>query len=114
MPLGTGNLLARNLGPLEPAHLQANINTAIHGATREIDTVDIMENEGTGMRRGHFLVIAGSGMDAEVMGDTRDDLKTRGRLAGLRRGRDAAPAGQAQGHRPLDGGPCKTTRSAAS
>jgi diacylglycerol kinase (ATP) len=78
LPLGTGNLLARNLG-LEPSALQANINVALHGVIRKIDTADItLENEATGARReDSFLVIAGIGVDADVLADTRDDLKRR-------------------------------------
>lgn len=78
LPLGTGNLLARNLG-LEPSALQANINVALHGVIRKIDTADItLENEATGMRvEDSFLVIAGIGVDADVLADTRDDLKRR-------------------------------------
>lgn len=77
IPLGTGNLLARNLRlPID--NLEACINTAIHGTTRDIDTIDLrMETtEGTSLRH-TTLVIAGAGIDAEVMSDTRDDLKVR-------------------------------------
>ncbi|MDI3329861.1 MAG: diacylglycerol kinase family lipid kinase [Micrococcus sp.] len=77
IPLGTGNLLARNLKfPLDD--LEACINTAIHGATRQIDTIDIKVETVDGQTvRNTSLVIAGAGIDAEVMGDTRDDLKDK-------------------------------------
>ncbi|MBB5750905.1 diacylglycerol kinase family protein [Micrococcus sp. TA1] len=77
IPLGTGNLLARNLRlPID--NLEACINTAIHGTRRDIDTIDLrMETTDGTTRRHTFLVIAGAGVDAEVMGDTRDDLKVK-------------------------------------
>ena len=77
IPLGTGNLLARNLRlPID--NLEACINTAIHGARRDIDTSDLKVETTDGTTRRHtFLVIAGAGLDAEVMGDTRDDLKVK-------------------------------------
>lgn len=77
IPLGTGNLLARNLRlPID--NLEACINTAIHGTRRDIDTIDLRMELTDGTSRRHtFLVIAGAGLDAEVMGDTRDDLKVK-------------------------------------
>lgn len=77
VPMGTGNLLARNLKlPLDDH--RACINTAIHGATREIDTVTIkLEGTNGEVTKNTSLVIAGAGIDAEVMGDTRDDLKAK-------------------------------------
>lgn len=77
VPLGTGNLLARNLKmPIQ--NLEACINTAVHGSTRHIDAVDIrLERQDGETVHNTFLVIAGAGIDAEVMGDTRDDLKEK-------------------------------------
>lgn len=77
IPLGTGNLLARNLRlPID--NLEACINTAIHGSRRDIDTIDLKLETTDGTTRRHtFLVIAGAGLDAEVMGDTREDLKVK-------------------------------------
>ncbi|MGD6980078.1 diacylglycerol/lipid kinase family protein [Citricoccus zhacaiensis] len=77
IPLGTGNLLARNLRlPID--NLEACINTAIHGTRRDIDTIDLRAETTDGTTLRHtFLVIAGAGIDAEVMGDTRDDLKVK-------------------------------------
>ncbi|MFC7401504.1 diacylglycerol/lipid kinase family protein [Citricoccus sp. GCM10030269] len=77
VPMGTGNLLARNLKMPLDSH-EACINTAVHGATRDIDSVRIrLEGTDGQIKRNTFLVIAGAGIDAEVMGDTRDDLKAR-------------------------------------
>jgi diacylglycerol kinase (ATP) len=76
IPLGTGNLLARNV------HLDLNdlgdcVQTALFGHQRFIDTARMrVENSRTGESAEHtFLVIAGMGMDAEVVGDTYDGLK---------------------------------------
>lgn len=76
VPLGTGNLLARNLH-LDVGHIAACVDTALHGHQRRIDTAAItLENGATGDRREDtFLVIGGVGMDAEILADTRDDLK---------------------------------------
>lgn len=76
LPLGTGNLLARNLS-LDVNDLDGNVHTALFGQQRLIDTAVMeLENSVTGAQSAHtFLVIAGIGMDAEVVGDTNDDLK---------------------------------------
>ena len=66
LPLGTGNLLARNLDlPLddEPAALRIGV----HGATREID-VGAIEGK-------RFVVMAGLGFDAAIMRDAPEKLK---------------------------------------
>ncbi|MBT2521133.1 diacylglycerol kinase family protein [Arthrobacter sp. ISL-28] len=76
VPLGTGNLLARNVD-LDVYDLHGNIQTALFGHQRYIDTARMgIENSQTGRSSSHaFLVIAGIGMDAEVVGDTNDGLK---------------------------------------
>lgn len=76
IPLGTGNLLARNVD-LDIYDLQGNVQTALFGHQRYIDTARMaIENAQTGRTSKHaFLVIAGIGMDAEVVGDTNDGLK---------------------------------------
>jgi diacylglycerol kinase (ATP) len=76
IPLGTGNLLARNVD-LDVNDLHANVRTALFGHQRFIDTALLdMENSRTGHSARHaFLVMAGIGMDAEVVGDTKADLK---------------------------------------
>ncbi|MHB1502086.1 MAG: diacylglycerol/lipid kinase family protein [Candidatus Dormibacteria bacterium] len=59
VPLGSGNVLARNLGlPREPS---AAIQVAIHGATRRIDLGQV-----DGIR---FAVAAGMGLDAQMLAD---------------------------------------------
>ncbi|WP_457964912.1 diacylglycerol kinase family lipid kinase [Arthrobacter sp. D1-29] len=76
IPLGTGNLLARNVD-LDVNDLHANVQTALFGRQRYIDTARMgIENSRTGHSSEHaFLVIAGIGMDAEVLADTNDGLK---------------------------------------
>lgn len=76
IPLGTGNLLARNI-KLDVNDLRGNVNTALFGHQRYIDTARMsIHNERTGTSSEHaFLVIAGMGLDAEVVGDTNDGLK---------------------------------------
>lgn len=76
IPLGTGNLLARNVN-LDVNDLRGNVHTALFGHQRYIDTARMaIDNERTGASSEHaFLVIAGMGLDAEVVGDTNDDLK---------------------------------------
>lgn len=76
VPLGTGNLLARNLD-LDINNVEANVRTALFGFQRRVDTATMeLENSVSGAHSMHtFLVIAGIGMDAEVVGDTNDGLK---------------------------------------
>lgn len=77
LPVGTGNLLARNL-ELPITNMEKCIAIALQGEIRKIDTVEIKMRltDGTDQRQ-VFTVIAGSGIDAEIMNDTRDVLKQR-------------------------------------
>ncbi len=76
IPLGTGNLLARNL-ELNVNDLHNNVQTALFGRQRAIDSARMaITNSRTGTYSEHvFLVMAGIGMDAEVLADTNDGLK---------------------------------------
>jgi diacylglycerol kinase family enzyme len=76
IPLGTGNLLARNVD-LDVNDLHSSVQTALFGRQRYIDTARMaIENSRTGHYSEHvFLVIAGIGMDAEVLADTNAGLK---------------------------------------
>ncbi|WP_417235479.1 diacylglycerol/lipid kinase family protein [Arthrobacter sp.] len=75
LPLGTGNLLARNLG-FDVEDLGACVHTALQGRTRGIDAARIELERADGTTDTNiFLVMAGIGTDAEMMADTRDDLK---------------------------------------
>jgi len=71
VPLGTGNLLARNLGlPLDRGDAVA---VALGGRDRSIDlgSVQLDERPPT-----HFAVMAGLGFDAEMMSDAPAGLKS--------------------------------------
>ncbi|WP_284987192.1 diacylglycerol kinase family protein [Arthrobacter sp. fls2-241-R2A-172] len=76
IPVGTGNLLARNVD-LDVTDMEGCIQTALFGHQRYIDTATMaISNSITGHASTHtFLVIAGMGLDAEVVGDTREELK---------------------------------------
>jgi diacylglycerol kinase family enzyme len=67
LPLGTGNLLARNLGL--PVDLEAAISVALTG---EDLTIDAAEANGR-----PFVVMAGLGLDARMLSDTSEPLKRR-------------------------------------
>lgn len=75
LPSGTGNLLARNLGV--PMDTDAALRLALHGRARAIDVVrcetDAPGGENAMTQR--FVVMAGLGLDAQIMEDTSDDLK---------------------------------------
>lgn len=71
VPLGTGNLLARNLGL--PLDTDAALDVACAGHTRRIDTVVLHVDDGEPQR---FSVMAGTGLDAAIMDDTDDRLKS--------------------------------------
>jgi YegS/Rv2252/BmrU family lipid kinase len=72
IPAGTGNLLARNLAI--PLYLRAAIDVALTGQDRAIDMVEV---EGDGIERTHFLVMAGMGFDAAIMEGVNEDIKAR-------------------------------------
>ncbi len=71
LPLGTGNLLARNLGlPLDP---DTALVIALTGSDRRLDA---------GSANGRpFVVMAGLGLDAKMLGESSEPLKKRLGLA---------------------------------
>lgn len=74
LPSGTGNLLARNLGI--PLDVDAALELALRGRTRQVDVVAITwcdEEEAEHSER--FVVMAGLGLDAQIMEATNADLK---------------------------------------
>ena len=76
MPLGTGNLLAANLGV--PAGLEAASEAGRH----PVRSIDVGRVNGEA-----FTVMAGSGFDAAMIGDADDEDKARfGTLAYVRSG----------------------------
>lgn len=73
LPAGTGNLLARTLGT--PLEMAAAARVALTGDDR---TIDIGRVRVDGADQEHaFLVMAGTGFDADVMGNTPEALKAR-------------------------------------
>ena len=82
VPLGTGNLLARNTD-LPFTDLHGCLDIALNGPPREIDlikiTAEIVDDDHrcdtprTLTER--FTVMGGAGFDAQIMTDTRDELK---------------------------------------
>ncbi|MGO1592317.1 MAG: diacylglycerol/lipid kinase family protein [Ancrocorticia sp.] len=90
LPIGTGNLLARNLGlPLDSIRNLASV--AVTGRSRRVDVgwmeadqpsdaalaaIKELDSEGEPfVGKVAFVVIAGLGFDAQVMGGADDDLK---------------------------------------
>jgi YegS/Rv2252/BmrU family lipid kinase len=67
IPMGTGNLLARNIGL--PTDLDEALAVALSGAQQPIDAGRV---NGT-----LFLVMAGLGLDARMLSGTSDQLKKR-------------------------------------
>lgn len=77
LPSGTGNLLARNLG-LELGDLEPSVETAFTGVDRAIDVglIDLRRAGGDVDQRA-FLVMAGLGIDAQMIENTDPALKKR-------------------------------------
>ena len=71
IPAGTGNLLARNLGIPLSHDLALEVLLAVAGA------VDVVRIEGDGLAPTRFVVMAGLGLDAAIMGGAPDALKAR-------------------------------------
>ncbi|MDN4472284.1 diacylglycerol/lipid kinase family protein [Demequina zhanjiangensis] len=80
IPMGTGNLFARNLD-LPLGDTQAILRTVLEGAERRADVgwMDVHRgHNGHGEDERHlFLVIAGAGFDAEMVAGADDNLKKR-------------------------------------
>lgn len=76
VPQGTGNLLARNLDvPL--GDLAAAVDRAVTGEDRAID-IGWVDVEQDGERSHHaFVVMVGFGLDAQMLAETDDDLKSK-------------------------------------
>lgn len=77
LPLGTGNLLARNLEiPIDD--LQTAALLAVRGEVRRIDVGHLKLQHLNGTVADHaFLVIAGVGTDADLFDDTDEKLKKK-------------------------------------
>ncbi|UJP09708.1 NAD(+)/NADH kinase [Microbacterium sp. KUDC0406] len=76
IPLGTGNLLARNLGvPLND--LTAAFTRAFEGTAQPVDIGWAEILLPAGVQRRAFAVMAGFGIDAHMISETDDDLEDR-------------------------------------
>jgi diacylglycerol kinase family enzyme len=72
VPEGTANLLARNLDlPMDEADA---IEVALDGRTRTVDLIEITVDD---HEPEHFAVMAGVGVDAMIMDETRPELKAK-------------------------------------
>jgi diacylglycerol kinase (ATP) len=77
LPAGTGNLLARNLD-LVLDDLAESVRTAFSGSDRMIDTVRIdISRPDASISHHAFVVMAGLGLDANMLAKTNDELKAR-------------------------------------
>jgi diacylglycerol kinase (ATP) len=77
LPSGTGNLLARNMS-LALDDLRGSIRAAFAGVDRAIDVGVVEAEREDGSRDSHaFLVMAGVGLDAQMLANTRPELKKR-------------------------------------
>lgn len=90
LPVGTGNLLARNLSL--PLQMDTALDVVLSGQDRAIDLVRM---GGDGLDDEHFAVMGGLGLDAAIMQGAPDELKKRVGwpayfIAGLRHFRDPA------------------------
>ena len=76
IPLGTGNLLARNLEvPLND--VPAAFTRALEGDARPIDVGWVEVELASGTERHAFAVMVGFGIDAHMIAETDDDLKDK-------------------------------------
>ena len=76
IPLGTGNLLARNLDvPIND--IPAAFVRALEGEARVIDVGWVEVELAEGVERHAFLVMVGFGIDAHMIAETDDDLKDK-------------------------------------
>lgn len=76
IPLGTGNLLARNLD-IPVNDLPAAVTRALEGQPRAIDIGWAEVTLASGAQRYAFAVMAGFGIDAHMITETDDDLKDK-------------------------------------
>jgi len=76
VPLGTGNLFARNLDiPLND--VGAAFGLAVTGPSRPIDVGWVELQRDAGSERHAFVVMVGFGLDAQMLAETDDDLKDK-------------------------------------
>lgn len=76
VPLGTGNLLARNLGvPID--NVPAAFDRALSETARPVDVGWVEVELDSGIERHGFVVMVGFGIDAHMIAETNDDLKDK-------------------------------------
>jgi diacylglycerol kinase (ATP) len=92
VPLGTGNLLARNLDI--PLPEDEALQVAFGDHTRDIDLIKVTVD---GVPGEHFAVIGGLGVDAMIMDETSPDLKDA-----IGAGAYFVAAAKALGRTPID------------
>lgn len=76
IPLGTGNLFARNLD-VPIGDIPAAFRRALDGEARPVDVGWVELVTGRGTERHGFVVMLGFGLDAQMIAETDDDLKDR-------------------------------------
>jgi diacylglycerol kinase (ATP) len=110
LPVGTGNILARNLG-MTLTNLEQAVTTVFTGDDHRVDlgVVDITREDDR-RERNVFLVMAGLGIDAKMIANTRSSLKKRvGWLAYVDGGLRALPSVKpVKAKAQLDGSPWRS------
>jgi YegS/Rv2252/BmrU family lipid kinase len=76
VPLGTGNLLARNLD-VPIGDVAAALTRALNGPAAPVDVGWVDVDTDTGPERHAFVVMVGFGIDAHMISETDDDLKDK-------------------------------------
>lgn len=108
VPLGTGNLLARNLG-IDITDPLAASRDVLNGTEASVDVVKAVLDHSDDEQL--FLVMAGLGYDAAIMANTVDELKDRvGWLAYVEAGIRHLPGKPVKAEISLDGQPGVTRR----
>ncbi|ALE06231.1 diacylglycerol kinase [Arthrobacter sp. ERGS1:01] len=108
IPLGTGNLLARNLG-LNISNPGAAAREALRGSDHPIDVIGAILDQDKAQQL--FVVMAGLGFDAAVMADTNVNLKeSLGWLAYIEAGIRKLPGRPVKASISIDGGPASAHR----
>ncbi|MGL5811673.1 MAG: diacylglycerol kinase family protein [Nocardioides sp.] len=107
IPAGTGNLLARNLDI--PLYLRSAVDVALTGRDRAIDMVGV---SGDGFEDTHFMVMAGMGMDAEIMANVNEETKKKiGWFAYVVSGAKSLMSPSIRVEISIDGGPFERHRA---
>ncbi|MFW0155275.1 diacylglycerol/lipid kinase family protein [Rothia sp. P6271] len=77
VPMGTGNLLARNLN-LAYGDVAESVNTALYGTPERVDMIQMkMTHRDQSITERRYIIMGGAGFDAQIMHDTDEKLKTR-------------------------------------